>query len=369
MKTTKKDITIRELVNGFVDSGDEGVVGYGGALDIRPPYQREFLYSPQQQHSVIESIVGDFPLGIMYWTDRGDGNFEVLDGQQRTISICHFVAGVTSIKRDGKPYYFDPHNYEKEKSFQDQILDYPLLVYTCKGEDSDLMRWFERINIAGLHLFPQEIRNAVYHGSFVTEMKRHFTAPGSEEFNNYMKGKRSRQGFVETGIEWFMDPDTSVEDFMGKNRGNGRKAKEIYDYAKTAIAWAYATFGEEYHDSMKDVDWGGLYRVHGKKNLNLKKRAEKLRADPFVTNPRGIYPYLLSSDPNRAKHLNVRYFSERVRRAALKAQKGKCAYCGKDGTLKTLDADHVTAWSKGGPSDAENCQMLCKACNLEKGNS
>lgn len=369
MKTTKKEITVRELADRFVDRGDKGVVGYGGALDIRPPYQREFLYNPQQQNSVIESIAGNFPLGIMYWTDRGDGNFEVLDGQQRTISICHFVTGVTSIKRDGKSYYFDPHNYEKEKSFQDQILDYSLLVYTCKGEDSDLMRWFERINIAGIQLTTQEIRNAVYHGPFVTEMKRHFTAPGSEEFNNYMKGQRPRQGFVETGIEWFMEPDSGVEDFMGQNRGSGERAKEIYDYAKAAIDWAHTVFGKEYHDSMKDVDWGGLYRDHGKKSLNFVKQTKKLREDLSVTNPRGIYPYLLSSEPNRAKHLNVRYFSEKVRQAALKAQDGKCAYCGKSGTLKTLDADHVTAWSKGGPTDAENCQMLCKPCNLEKGNS
>ena len=369
MKTTKKEITIRELTNGFVDSGDKGVVGYGGALDIRPPYQRGFLYNAQQQNSVIESIAGDFPLGIMYWTDRGDGNFEVLDGQQRTISICHFVEGMTSIKRDGKPYYFDPHNYEKEKSFQDQILDYSLLVYTCKGEDSDLMRWFERINIAGVQLSTQEIRNAVYHGPFVTEMKRYFTAPGSEEFSNYMKGQRPRQGFVETGIEWFMEPETSVDDFMGQNRRDGKKAKEVYDYAKSALAWAHATFGKEYHDSMKEVDWGGLYRDHGKKSLKLVKQTEKLRADPSVTNPRGIYLYLLSSEPNRAKHLNVRYFDERVRQAAYKAQGGKCAICEKEGTLKTMDADHITAWSKGGPSDVANCQMLCKTCNLKKGNS
>lgn len=365
METDRKEITIRDLKDGFEDNRDGGVVGYGGALDIRPPYQREFVYKDQQRDDVIGSIVGGFPLGLMYWTDRGDGKFEVLDGQQRTISICMFIHNGFSFEINGSRQIFE----NLDKSIQERILDYPLLVYACKGEDSDLMRWFERINMAGAQLTTQEIRNAVYHGPFVTEMKRHFTAPGAEEFDPYMKGQRLRQGFVETGIEWIAGSETSVNEFMSQNRRNGKKAKEVYNYAKAAITWAHDTFGEGYDKSMAEVDWGGLYRVHGNKNRNLAQQADELRADIAVTNRRGIYPYLLSSDEDRAKHLNVRYFSDRVRQAAFKAQGGKCAACGKDGTLKTMDADHITAWSKGGPSDVENCQMLCKPCNMKKGNS
>ena len=379
MKTVKKEMTIRELVDEFEDNDEDGVVGYGGALDIRPPYQRAFVYNESQRDSVMESIVGEFPIGIMYWTDRGDGRFEVLDGQQRTISICQLLDSIDytfDFTRSGNQQTFK--NLKKSSpKLANRILDYPLLVYTCEGEDAELMQWFKRINIAGLQLTTQEIRNAIYHGPFVTEMKRYFSTPDAgKHFTKYMNGRRDRQELLERGIKWSIGDDGDVDKFMARNRENkNNKARDIHRHALDAIEWAHEVFGKEYHKSMKSVDWGGLYRAHGKRDLDcahMASEAEKLQNDYAVTNKHGIYPYLLSEDDSRrARHLNVRLFDDKMKQVAFDKQGGNCATPGCDGggTLESMDADHVTPWSKGGATDQENCQLLCKPCNQAKGNS
>lgn len=389
MKTVEKKVTIRDLVDGFEPDTveDEEVIGYHGALNIRPSYQRGFVYPEAKQIDVMESIIQGVPIGIMYWVDLGGGRFEVLDGQQRTISICRFIKNTDYLfdfDRSGKRQTFK--NLKKSSpETADRILDYELLVYTCDGEEAELMKWFERINIAGLRLTPQEIRNAIYNGPFVTEMKSYFSTPDAgKTFGVYMNGKRNRQELLEKGIKWFIGEDGDVSKFMDINRENeNNKADEIHERALDAIGWAHKVFGEGKHPSMKGVDWGGLYRDHGlgknKRDLDcehMASEAERLRSDHAVTDKQGIYLYLLSdpNDPTRARHLHVRLFDRQTKQAAFDKQGGKCANsdCSKGNVVMTIDemdADHVTAWSKGGATDPKNCQVLCRDCNQRKGNA
>ena len=359
------DVTIRELVDGYRDDGDDGVFGYGGRLDIRPPYQREFVYDEKKRLAVIDSVVHGLPLNVMYWVVRDDGGYEVMDGQQRTVSIGQFFSGDFSYNMR----YF--HNFEpKEKK---DFLDYALKVYFCSGTDEEKLRWFERINIAGEDLSKQEIRNAVYHGPWVTDAKRWFSkrnAPARKVAQNYVNAKFERQGCLETAIQWFVGEksDEAVREFMARHQ-HDPDASELWSHFSNVITWAGAKFA---HTSdrvkiLKGLDWGALYAKYSKAKLDvdwIERETKRLLMDDEVANKKGIIPYLLTGEE---KYLHLREFSDAQKLEMYESQGGVCPLCGKKFTLEEMHADHVTPWCKGGKTTLENGQMLCHDCNWTKG--
>lgn len=359
MKIKQHNITIRDLVEGYKDDGEGGVVGYGGKLDIRPPYQREFIYGDKQRDAVIDTVIKHYPLNVMYWADRGDGTFEVMDGQQRTISICQYVTG----KFSHNQRYF--HNLTDDE--QKRILDYELMVYRCSGTDSEKLEWFKTINIAGEKLTDQELRNAVYSGPWVTDAKRYFSRSGGPAYalaGDYLNGSAIRQDYLETAIKWINDGD--VEAYMAKHQ-HKPDATELWNHFTKVIDWVKATF-PIYRKEMKGLNWGMLYKHHASKNLDpktLEDRVAELMADEDVTNKKGIYIYVLDGDE---KHLNIRAFKDKEKREAYQRQGGVCAKCEDPFPIGEMQADHIVPWSKGGKTVAENCQMLCQPCNATKSN-
>lgn len=360
MEITLKKITIRELAEGYEDNAEGGVVGYGGKLDIRPPYQREFIYGPKERGAVINTVINDFPLNVMYWALRRDGNFEVIDGQQRTISICQYVKGVFSFQK----LYF--HNLPDDK--QEQILNYKLMVYQCTGTDSERLDWFRTINIAGKPLTDQELKNAVYAGSWVSDAKRYFSKTGCAAYQigqDYLNGTPIRQDYLETAIDWISDG--KIEEYMGKHQ-HDKNAKKLWEYYQAVIEWVAATFSTKRRKIMKGVPWGVLYNQFKNKTFNTKKiEAEtvKLIGDEEVTNQKGIYRYILTRDE---KYLSLRTFSDKDKQKAYEKQKGICPECTKKKRweLEEMEADHITPWHKGGKTVEANCQMLCKDHNRRK---
>lgn len=357
MKIELKEITVRELAEGYKDNAEAGVVGFGDKLDIRPPYQREFIYKDKQRDAVITTVTKDFPLNVMYWAVREDGNFEIIDGQQRTISVCQYVIGDFSYQK----LYF--HNLQKDQ--QEQILNYKLMIYLCSGTDSERLEWFRTINIAGEKLTDQELRNAVYAGSWVSDAKRYFSKTGCAAYglaNKYMAGAPIRQEYLETAIDWFSEG--KIEDYMSKHQ-HDTDAKVLWDYFQAVINWIKTIF-TNYRKEMKGVVFGPLYSKFKDKKIDSKKLAKeiaKLMEDEDVTNKRGIYTYVLTREE---KYLNIRAFTEKQKREAYEKQKGICPDCKKKWKIEEMEADHITPWNKGGKTIAENCKMRCKECNRRK---
>ena len=366
MEIRQLQVTVGEIADGFHDDGDGGVTGYGGALDIRPPYQREFVYKEDSRDAVVDSVYNGYPIGAMYWQERDDGTYEVLDGQQRTISLCRFTkAGGFSLKLGGAKHTFG----SLEDDVQERIRNYPLAVYVCTGAEADLMDWFERINTSGKPLTRQEIRNAVYHGKFVSAAKRRFSTPdASARFGRWMSRKpANRQMLLERGIKWGKPKDESIEDYMSRVRRNSAEATKLYKHAQQVVRWAEKTFGD-YHRSMAGADWGRLHREHSSATHDvetLKRRAKEMQASKEIRESSGIYEYLLTGD---RKFLEPRLFSDREREVMYAQQNGICAECGGGFDLEEMHADHVIAWSNEGPTDFSNGQMLCATCNGGKGN-
>ncbi len=357
MKIELKEITIRELTDGYEDNDEGGVLGYGGKLDIRPPYQREFIYKDKQRDAVINTITEDFPLNVMYWAVRADGNFEVIDGQQRTISICQYVESDFSFK--GR-YFHNLQNDEKE-----QILNYKLMVYLCSGEDSERLEWFRTINIAGEKLTDQELRNAVYSGSWVTDAKRYFSKNGCAAYGlggDYLSGSAIRQDYLETTIKWISND--RIEGYMAKHQ-HKPNANSLWLYFQSVIAWVQATFSN-YRNEMKGIDWGALYNLFKDQEFDSEKleaEISRLMEDEDVTKKKGIYFYVLDG---KEKHLNIRAFSKNQKREAYERQKGNCPVCSEHFGIEEMEGDHITPWHEGGKTSAENCQMLCKEDNRRK---
>ena len=351
-----KEITVRELTQGYQDNSEDGVIGFDGKLDIRPPYQREFVYNEKERNAVLDTLQKDFPLNVMYWAVREDGNYEVIDGQQRTISICQYVEGDFSI--DGIGFY----NLPNDK--QDQILDYPLMVYFCSGTDSEKLAWFETINIAGKVLTKQEFRNAVYSGSWVSDAKRYFSKNSRPKIGDeYLSGSANRQEYLETAISWISNG--KIEDYMSKNQ-HEPNATELWLYFQSVINWVKANF-TKYRREMKGIKWGILYNEFKDEKYDAKKLEEQiatLMEDEDVGNKKGIYSYVLTG---KEKHLNIRAFSDKQKREAYERQKGICVDCNKHFELNEMEADHIDPWHSGGKTDAENCQMLCREDNRRKG--
>ena len=361
MKIEPLDLTVRELVDGYHDDGDDGeggVVGYGGRLDIRPPYQRGFVYEDKEREAVIDSIMKGFPLNVMYWSVRDDGTYEIIDGQQRTISIAQYVEGEFAVGG----LYFDNLPDDKRK----QILDYQLMIYLCSGTDSERLDWFRIVNIAGKELSDQELRNAVYAGTWVTDAKRYFSkssGPAAGLGGDYLSGDPKRQDYLETAIKWISNDE--IEDYMGIHQ-HAKSAAPLWDYFRSVIDWVESTFTKKRKKLMNGLDWGAFYNAYKDEDLDpaqIEEETKRLIFDDDVARKRGIYPYILTGDE---KHLNIRRFQLGMQQKVYEMQDGECAICKDKFELKEMDADHITPWSEGGKTEEANCQMLCKKCNREK---
>ena len=365
MKIDLHKIPIREVITDYKDSAEEGVVAYDGKLDIRPKYQREFVYKEKQRNAVIETIKNSFPLNVMYWMIREDGGYEVLDGQQRTISIGQYVNGDFSLN----DRFF--HNLTKEE--QDKILDYELMIYFCEGTDKERLDWFRIINIAGEKLTDQEIRNAVYTGPWLSDAKLKFSKSNCAAYllandgGQLVSGSPIRQDYLETALSWINDE--KIEDYMAKHQ-HDKNADELWEYFQNVIAWVREVF-TDYRREMNNVQWGELYNKYKSKKLDAKKleaEIKELMQDEDVTKKSGIYPYVLTGEE---KHLNIRAFTEKMKREAYERQKGVCPHCKgenkkKKWEIEEMEADHIKPWHEGGKTIAKNCQMLCKQCNRTK---
>ncbi|MCZ2101534.1 MAG: DUF262 domain-containing protein [Chitinophagales bacterium] len=361
MKIELKEIKVRELTNGYQDNDENGVIGYGGKLDIRPPYQREFIYKDQQREAVIDTISKNFPLNVMYWAVREDGNFEVIDGQQRTISISQYVNG--DFAYQGR--YF--HNLQPDE--QEKILNYKLMIYFCTGEPSEKLEWFKTINIAGEQLTNQELRNAVYSGSWVTDAKRYFSKNGCPAYglgSDYLNGSPIRQDYLETVIGWKNNDNSNetINNYMALNQ-HEPNANELWLYFQSVINWVQAVF-PNYRKEMKGIEWGELYNQYKNQNFDSKKLEQEIKSlmiDDDVTKKKGIYWYVLTG---KEKYLNIRSFTDNQKREAYERQDGICTVCKEHFELAEMEADHITPWHEGGKTSAENCQMLCREDNRRK---
>lgn len=387
MRTTlHTDWTVGDVCQGFVYDRNEnkGLFGLDGQLIIQPEFQRNYIYGDGKKDvAVVESLLKGYPLGLIYFVLNKDGMYEVLDGQQRITSFARFVnmSWPFAVEVGGKPRYFE----SLDKDLQRRIVDAPLTIYVCEGEPSEIQEWFETINIAGVPLVEQELRNAAYHGPFVTRAREVFSNSGNASMSRwltYVKGDPKRQAVLERALDWVSEGD--IDGYMAKHRYDD-SIDELKGFFDTVIDWVDSVF-EYTGKEMRGQDWGRLYRAYHKHAYSSSKIAERvnaLLADTQVTDKRGIFEYVLGGETD-TKLLNIRVFDARTIRAVYDRQTRDakmrgvsncplCA-CGHDANAKRIyklsemDADHVTAWSKGGATDASNCQMLCKTHNRAKGN-
>lgn len=356
-------IRIGDLVKGFKNNEEEGVVGYGGRLDIRPKYQREFVYKEPQRYAVIDTVFKGYPLNVMYWVKTLDGCYELLDGQQRTLSICSYYMGEFFYNLNGNMKGF-ANLTEDEKA---KFLNYELMVYICtNGTDSERIEWFEVINIAGEKLTQQEIFNAVYCGPWLTLAKRKFSKNNCVAYkfgHDYMAGNPIRQDYLHTVLGWMSND--SIPQYMAQHQYDDNADRE-WQYFQNVINWVKVLF-PNCRKEMKGVCWGLLYNKYKDESFSateLEKQVALLMEDEDVTKKSGIYPYLITKEEH---WLSIRTFTDKMKREAYERQKGICAMCGNHFDLKEMEADHITPWSKGGRTIAQNCQMLCRACNRKKG--
>lgn len=360
MKIGMRHVTVRQLVENYADNGEAGVTGYCGKLNIRPAYQREFVYKEKQRDAVIDTVRRGFPLNTMYWAVAGDG-FELMDGQQRTISMCQYVQGDFSVVIDGSPFYFANLPVER----QEQILNYELSVYVCEGTDQEKLDWFRVINIAGEKLTEQELRNAIDTGPWLAAAKTWFSksgAPAAAIGSKLLNGTPIRQDYLETALDWLSGG--KIEHYMATHQ-HDQNANELWTYFQNVINWVNLTF-PNYRKEMKGVAWGPLYNRFKDENLDtvaLEARVASLMQDEDVSRKPGIYDYVLSGSE---RALSIRAFTDNMRREAFERQKGICPACTKPFEIGEMEADHITPWSKGGKTIAANCQMLCKADNRTK---
>jgi len=360
MKIELGGVPIRDLVIGYANRKEEGVTGYDGALNIRPAYQREFVYKDAQRDAVIHTVRHNRPLNVMYWAVVSDGGYEVLDGQQRTLSICEYVTGGFAIDHQ---FFF---NLSPEE--QEQILDYTLMVYTCSGTDREKMEWFETVNIAGVELTKQELRNVAYAGPFVSDARRYFSkpnCPAKEAYEGYLKGSMIRQDYLQTALSWA--GKGKIEGYMSEHQ-HEPNARHLWIYFQNVMTWVKETF-VVYRRECKGVDFGALYDAYKDERLDpkeLEDEISRLMADEDVTSKSGIYTYVLTRD---LRHLSIRKFTDRQKREAFERQKGGCPSCGKVFAIEDMEADHITPWHEGGQTIVENCRALCKGCNRRKSGS
>lgn len=387
MKTTlHTNWTVEDLCKGFIFDQNEnkGLFGLDGQLIIQPEYQRNYIYGDGKRDvAVVESLLKGYPLGLIYFVLNKDGKYEVLDGQQRITSFARFVNKTWpfAVNWRGKTRYIDSLDADD----RERVLQAPLTIYVCEGEPSEIEAWFETINIAGVPLVPQELRNAAYHGPFVSRAREVFSNTNNANMNRwrtYIKGDPKRQAILERALDWVSDGN--IEDYMASHR-NDTQIVELQKHFDTVIDWVDSIFdytGKE----MCGLEWGRLYNAYHKNPYSKEKvdeRVEELLGDPQVTDTKGIFEYILGGETD-TRLLNIRVFDkvtskkvyEKQTKAAKKEGVSNCPLCalGHDNNAKRIyklsemDADHVTAWSKGGSTDVSNCQMLCKTHNRAKGN-
>lgn len=350
MKIDLHKIKIRDLVKNYMNNAEEGVFGYDAKLNIRPPYQREFRYDIKQQQAVINTINKGYPLNVMYWALNKNGTLEVLDGQQRTMSICEYVACNYSLNK--KQF----NNLTETE--QNRILDYELYIYICKGNDEDKLDWFRTINIAGLTLSRQELRNAVYTGSWLVDAKEYFSKTKCGGYNvgkKYIKKQVKDQSYLEVVLKWASNND--IEGYMSKHQ-HEPSASELWLYFKNVINWVEVMFTVYRPKAMYKVDWGFLYNEFRAQNLNPKELEEDIKIlmlDSDVDKKEGIYNYVLSGDESKLK---IRAFDDNQKQEAYERQNGKCAITGKETPIDKMHADHIEPWALGGKTIADNCQMV-----------
>lgn len=367
-------IKVRDLVEGYSSSEENGVRGYDGKLNIRPPYQREFIYDDRKQKAVIDTILNNCCLGYFHWSDNGDGTYEVLDGQQRTLSICKYVQG---------DFSYNGLYFGNSKDIQEKILDFEITVNIVKGGELERLMWFEKINVAGEVLTKQELRNATYVGEWLSDAKLYFSKKNCTAFNKanlFIKGDPIRQEYLELAIKWIThsNSDDAIRDYMGKHQHDAN-ANELKEYFCKVIDWVEDTFdiryagSKSYRKEMKGIDWGTLYEKYHNNTYNpqvLENKVAELMANEEVTNKKGIYEYVLSNeDEDVARELSNRKFSDRDKRTKYEQQKGICPICGEWHDIKEMEGDHIIPWWKGGTTTFDNLQMLCKKCNGKKSGS
>ena len=386
MKAKLHHYTVKQILEGFVYNELEGrgLFGLAGKLVIQPEYQRHYIYGDGKKDvAVINSLLKSYPLGLIYFNVNGD-TLEVLDGQQRITSVGRFVTGKFAIQVDGNEQTFG----SLPKDAKDLILASDLLVYECEGTESEIKEWFRTINISGVALTPQELLNAIYSGPFVTAAKTEFSNSNNanmQKWSSYVKGDPKRQEVLEVALEWVAaSQNETIDSYLASHRYD-TKIDELKKYFTSVIDWVDSVFTVP-RKEMRGLEWGRLYEEYHNtayKPATLAKDVETLFGDEAVTNARGVFEYLLSGK-KKTELLAVRLFDDKTKKAAYKIQakasetskKSNCSVCAsvKNANqtriykLDEMEADHVTAWSKGGQSDLSNCEMLCIAHNRAKGN-
>ena len=386
MKTTLlTDITVREICDGFVYNEFEGkgLFGLGGRLTIQPEYQRNYIYADGKKDvAVIESVLKGYPLGLIYFNKVAENRFDVLDGQQRITSLGRYLTGKFAIKDDNDiPQYFSG----LAEDLQQKILDTKLLIYECEGTESEIKEWFKTINIAGIPLNEQELRNAIFSGPFVTRCKEVFSNSNNaniQKWSAYISGAVNRQDYLACALDWVSKGH--IEHYMSQHRYD-TTIDEVTRYFNTVIDWISSVF-LDVESEMRGLEWGRLYETYHTTPYHaaaISQRVQELYADPYVKNRKGIFEYLLGGEVQTSLLL-VRIFDEATKKSVYKRQTlqaeqegiSNCPLCAlgheanrtKIWKIGDMDADHVTAWSKGGATDIHNCQMLCKSHNRAKGN-
>lgn len=384
----KTNITIKNICDGFVynELEGKGLFGLAGKLTIQPEYQRNYIYASdggKREIAVIDSVLKGYPLGLIYFNKVGTGEFEVLDGQQRITSLGRFITNKFAIKdNNGMEQYFDGLAQDKKE----KILNTNLLIYECEGTESEIKEWFKTINIAGVPLNNQELLNAVYSGPFVTLCKEEFSNSQNaniQKWSAYIKGTANRQDFLERALEWVSKDN--IGDYMSSHR-NDTDINELKSYFNSVLNWVTSIF-TDVESEMKGLAWGRLYEQYHKNNYDPQKisaQVHKLYSDPQVKRRKGVFEYILGGAKD-SKLLEIRVFDDKTKKIVYEEQtttaktknKSNCPLCAigheanneRIWNINEMDADHVTAWSKGGSTDIKNCQLLCKTHNRAKGNS
>lgn len=371
MKITETKITIADLAKGYSDDGDGGVYAYDNRLCVRPSFQREFVYKDKQRDAVIDTVRKGFPLNIMYWSKIGPDAYEVLDGQQRTISICQYINKAFSINHR----YF--HNLTDSE--QKEIMNYKLTVYICEGTEKEKLEWFKVVNIANETLTPQELLNATYTGPWLADAKNFFSkrnCVAGQMGDGYIKGNPIRQEYLERVLSWIADRDSmpNGQEYMAAHQ-NDPDANDLWIYYQTVINWAKMIFPVKRKGITDFQEWGMLYNKYREKTYNtneLESEIQKLIMDDDVTKKAGIIPYILSDKTiHDEKHLSLRAFSPAQKMKAYERQNHKCPFCTANGIDKEyefeeMQGDHIIPWSQGGHTTDDNLQMLCQKCNNSK---
>lgn len=400
-----RPFTIRDLAEGYMKDADDGsttdsIFGYGGRLNIRPSFQRNSVYNDQKRDAVIQTVLNECPLNTMYWVDKEDGTYECLDGQQRTLAICKYIAGEFAISSPRFPGDLpqDFNNLQENlQNIAEQILNYELDIYICRGTPDEKMLWFHTINTAGEPLNEQELRNSAYTGAWLMDAKSRFSTangrgvklaninPNTEKEEPLLNGSWNRQEYLETALKWIgeatygdLKGDKAITKYMLDHRGDA-DASELWQYFSAVLEWVRSKF-IAYNSALKGMDWGSIYETYMKDelagNIITKSAAEineaiaELVGDDEVTaKMKGIYQYVIYGN---VKYLSLRQFDEKTSRKVYEAQHHQCPYCLREGNrkeyaYKEMHADHIKPWSKGGKTVEENCQMLCSVHNESKG--